>query len=434
MIRPGPLATRSMVGIGLTTLLIPLAPTVVWLSLAALSLLIGAALVEALWLGGVRLSLERRTSQVLSLGQPETVTLALRTQSARGVSILLRQVWPEIVTPRVSLVEGHCRPGEILRLDLLVRGIERGRAAVGSAYGALRIWGLVERIVRLEAQSEIRVYPDLRSIGRLHGQLNDFALRGLGSRVSARLGKGREFDRLREYVRGDEYRDLAWRASARHRKLIVREYRLDRSQDVLLCLDSGHRMAARVAGLSRLDHAVNGALLLAYVCNRMEDRVGAVSFATSVGRGPRQGRGGVHLRRLTDFTAAQRPAYVHSDYLGLASEIRGTLRHRALIVIFTALPELESDTLLRAVRLISPPHLVLVVVQRDPDLEAATEILPASKAELSRTLVAHDLWWVRQHAMRELRRRGALVVESSSADVGVAAMNAYIDVKRRQML
>ena len=135
------------------------------------------------------------------------------------------------------------------------------------------------------------VIPDLRAVGRLHAQLNRFALRGYGTRLSARLGKGREFDRLREYVRGDEFRDIAWKASARHDKLIVREYRLDRSQDVLLCLDAGHRMAARVAGLTRLDHAVNGAVLLSYGCNRMEDRVGLLSFAAAVTRGPRPGQG-----------------------------------------------------------------------------------------------------------------------------------------------
>ena len=94
-------------------------------------------------------------------------------------------------------------------------------------------------------------------------------------------------------MRGDDFRDIAWKASARHGKLIVREYRLDRSQDVLVCLDRGHRMAARVAGLSRLDHAVNAAVLLGYICNRMEDRVGLLSFATDVTVGVGTGAGRV---------------------------------------------------------------------------------------------------------------------------------------------
>jgi uncharacterized protein (DUF58 family) len=193
-------------------------------------------------------------------------------------------------------------------------------------------------------------------------------------------------------------------------------------------------MAARVAGLSRLDHAVNGAVLLSYVCNRMEDRVGVLSFAASVTRGPRQGKGAAHLRRITDFAAGVSAGYVHSDYLALASEVRRALRHRALVVVFTALSEMDPAPLLRAVRAASPPHLVLVAVLQDPDLHAATRVLPSNKSELCRALVGHDLWAVREQTIRELRRLGALVVETTPQGVGTDAMNAYIDVKRRQLL
>ncbi|MBN2369942.1 MAG: DUF58 domain-containing protein, partial [Vicinamibacteria bacterium] len=264
--------------------------------------------------------------------------------------------------------------------------------------------------------------------------LNSYALRGFGSRLSARIGQGREFDHLREYVRGDEFRNMAWKASARHGKLIVKEFRLDRSQDVLLCLDCGPRMAARVAHLSKIDHAVNGAVLMSYVCNRMEDRIGILSFTSAVTQGPRQGRGGAHLRRVTEFAATARAGFVHSDYLALAGHLRRVLRHRALIVVFTALAEMDHEALLRAARAVSPPHLLLFMVLDDPDLRAAAVLRPASKAELSRTLVAQDLLAARTAAIRELRALGALVVENKPADVGLDAVNAYIDIKRRQLL
>jgi uncharacterized protein (DUF58 family) len=193
-------------------------------------------------------------------------------------------------------------------------------------------------------------------------------------------------------------------------------------------------MAARVGGLSRLDHAVNGAVLLSYVCNRLEDRVGVLSFAASVTAGPRAGRGSAHLRRITAFVSGASAGYLHSDYLALSAELRRGFRRRALVVVFTALSEMDPEPLLRAVRAASPPHLVLVAVLQDPDLEAAARTLPARKSELCRTLVARDLWSVREHTVRELRRLGALVVQGSPQDVGVDAMNAYIEVKRRQLL
>jgi uncharacterized protein (DUF58 family) len=287
---------------------------------------------------------------------------------------------------------------------------------------------------RAAPPAEIVVLPDLRAVAGQHAKLNRFVLRGLGSRSAPRLGKGREFDRLREYVLGDEFRDIAWRASARHGKLIVREFRLDRSQDVVVCLDRGHRMAARVAGLTRLDHAVNAAVLLAYICNRMEDRIGLVSFATDVTVGTSPGRGAAHLRRLTGAAASVRGEMVHTDYRALAADLRRRRRQRTLVVILTALPEIEQGGLLEAVRSLVPQHLPLVVVLADPALRAVAEMLPAGAAELSRTLVAREVIAGREQTMRGLRRLGALVAETAAGDAGVAAMNAYIEVKRRQLL
>lgn len=432
--RPGRLLVRALALTAGAGLVVPLLPGAFWGLVAVVTLVLIAALSEALALRSVRVFVDTQESHVLSLGEAELVTLVVRTSAARPVHVVLRQVWPRLIAELATQREGRVRPGEVLRLDLPVQGVRRGKALLESPGLAFTFVGLVERVVRPHVQSEVVVVPDLRAVGRLHARLNRYALRGLGTRLSARMGKGREFERLREYVRGDDFRDLAWKASARHQKLIVREFRLDRSQDVVLCLDSGHRMAARVGALTRLDHAVNGAVLLSYACNRLEDRVGVLSFAASVTPGPRAGRGSTHLRRVTAFASGATAGYVHSDYLALSAELRRGFRRRALVVVFTALSEMDSEPLLRAVRAASPPHLVLVAVLQDPDLEAAAAVHPADKAELSRTLVARDLWAVREHTIRELRRLGALVVQSRPEDVGIDAMNAYIEVKRRQLL
>jgi uncharacterized protein (DUF58 family) len=432
--RPGPLLLRLLGLVAVAALLPAVIPEAVWLVVFALVALAGAAFVEASILGRVRVLVERPGAAVLSLGEPEILTLAVKTSSDRPLRVILRQVWPALLDAPSVTREGLIRPGERLALELPVRGIARGRAALASPHLAVRLWGLVERLAVPAEKAEVLVLPDLRAVRGLHDRLNRFVLRGLGSRVSARLGKGREFDRLRDYVTGDELRDVAWKASARRGKLIVREYRLDRSQEVLMCLDRGHRMEARVAGLTKLDHAVNAAVMLAYIANRMEDKTALLSFAVEAQMGVPSGRGPVHLRRLTDYAASVRGGTLHTNYLVLAADVRRRLRHRALIVLFTALPELEADALLRALRLLLPQHLPLVIVLRDPDLGAAAQMLPADAAELSRTLAARDLMGAREQAVREARALGALVVETDPGEAGVSAMNAYIDVKRRQLL
>jgi uncharacterized protein (DUF58 family) len=432
--RPGPLAPRLLLALALLGLAVPAAPAVVWVLAAGLAALLVASLLEASRLARLVVVAERPGSVALSLGVPESLELSLRTSSPATVHLLVRQAWPHLVEAASTTLRAACRAGEVLRLPLPVRPVTRGRAQLPPPWVAATFWGLAERVLPVGPAGEIAVLPDLRAVGGLHAQLNRFVLRGLGSRSAPRLGKGREFDRLREYVRGDEFRDIAWRASARHRKLIVREHRLDRSQDVVVCLDRGHRMAARVAGLSRLDHAVNAAVLLGYICNRMEDRVGLVSFATDVTVGVGTGRGASHLRRLTAAAAGVRGQFVHTDYRALAAELRRRRRTRTLVVVLTALPELETDALVEAARALLPRHLPLVVVLDDPGLRAAAELRPTGRGELARALVARDVAAAREQTVRDLRRLGALVVETPPGDAGVAAMNAYIDVKRRQLL
>lgn len=432
--RPGPRLVPALGLLCAAAVLAPLWLPMAWAAAAGLLLVLALCAAEALLLRPMVVDAEAPARLVLSLGEPEPVTLAVRTRSGRAAHLTVRQAWPPLLEEETVVRRGVCRPGESLRIDLTLRAVARGRAAVPPAAVGATHWGLVERRLSVPTVEEVAAVPDLRAVGRLHRQLNRFFLRGMGSRVSARVGKGRDFDRLREYVRGDDFRDIAWKASARRTKLIVREWRLDRSQDVLVCLDRGHRMAARVGALSKLDHAVNGALMLAYIGSRMEDRVGILSFATEVDTGPAPARGAAHLRRLTAFASGVHARYVHTDYGGLGVDLRRRLGHRTLVVVFTALPELEHDALMQAARLLAPRHLPLVVVLSDPDLAAAARLLPSDKGELCRTLAAQDLLAGRQQTMRELRRMGCLVVETRPGDAGTNAMNAYLDVKARQLL
>jgi len=433
--RPGLLFVRALVVVTAAALAVPIAPALVWALVLSLAAILAAFVVEASALRRVTITAERREAIALSLDEEQTIALHLRTDSDRAVRLTIRQVWPALVEAAGSQRTGLCRPGEVLPLEFPVRGVARGRETLPAPWVAATFWGWAERTLPAGNEETLSVLPNLAAVRRLHGQLNQYALRGFGSRISPKLGKGREFDRLRDYVRGDDFRDIAWKASARHRRFIVREFRLDRSQDVLVCIDRGHRMAARVAHVTRLDHAVNAAVLLAYICNRMEDRVGVLSFADRADQGLGQGRGGSHLKQLTAYTTGVQASFVHTDYLALAAQLRRRVRTRSLILMLTVLPELdEQGDLVRAVEMLAPQHLPLVMVLSDPDLEAEARFLPVTSSELCRTLVARDLVHGREQLVRELRRRGALVVKSSPADVGLASVNAYIDVKRRQLL
>jgi uncharacterized protein (DUF58 family) len=433
--RPGPLLLRALTAIAIAALLVPLVPQVAWIIAAALIIVAGFATAEAISLKRVVLVVERPPKLALPLGENDTAPIRIATSASRPLKLMLRQHWPDLVAPRSTTKHAICRPGESVAFDLDLRAIARGAATIDRAYFALTSRGFVERIAAAGDESTMHVLPNLRAVKRLHKQLNSYALRSIGSRAAPRIGKGREFDRMRDYVSDDDFRDIAWKASARHGRLIVQEYRLDRSQEIVVCIDKGHRMAARVEQITRLDHAVNASVLLSYICNRFEDKVGVVSFDTAPDKGLPTSRGAAHLRAITAYTSQLEAEYRDTDYLALAGGLRKRLHHRSLVLIMTVLPEREErHDLLRAVDMLAAQHLPLFITLTDRDLRAAAETLPADRDELSRTLVARDLWLGRVELMRELRARGALVVDTTPEDAGVDAVNAYIDVKRRQLL
>jgi uncharacterized protein (DUF58 family) len=433
--RPGPQAVRALWAIAAAGLAAVFVPLLVWPLVAGLGAVALLVALERRALGRVRIVHEEAPLHVLSLDEEETLPFRLATDAARAVRLSVRRVWPPLVAEGSTTLAGVCRPGETLALACRVRAVQRGSAPLEGPHVALTFRGWAERLVSVPAKSGIKVLPNLRAVRRLHQKLNDVFLRGLGQRIAPRLGKGREFDRLREYTANDDFRDIAWKASARHGELIVREYRLDRSQDVLVCVDRGHRMAALTTRIRRVDHALNAAVLLSYICNRMEDRVGMLAFGAGVESGIPQGRGAAHLSKITAFSTSVQAEYIHTEYLALGAHVRRRLRRRALVLILTALPETgDESSLVRAVGMMLPTHLPLVVVLSDPALRAAAEALPSGKQELCRTLVARDVWVERRRLMEDLRRRGAWVIDTGPEEAGVESVNAYLEIKRRQLI
>jgi uncharacterized protein (DUF58 family) len=433
--RPGIRFLQAVAILAAAALLVPLVPQMVWVLTAAFVAIVTIAASEWRMLKRLEVAAERDAATVLSLNEVQPVDVRLRTNANYPVRMTARQMFPDIVEERALVGYGTCRPGELLEVKFPVRSIARGSAALEAPYLAISKWGFVERILQTGEKTQLTVLPNLRAVKRMHQQLNQYILRGMGNRIAPKQGKGREFDRLREYVRDDDYRDIAWKASARHTQLIVREFRLDRSQDILICVDQGHRMAARSEHVTKVDHAVNASVVISYICNRMEDRVGILSFGAEVHRGIQQGRGPEHLRQITSFAAGINAEYIHTDYTALAIHLRRRLRRRTLILIMTDLPEGRGIfPLVKAVRMLTPQHLPLVAVMSDPAMKAAAGFVPANHPELCRSLVAREMVHERQQAMKELRSFGAMVIDTTPEQIGVEAINAYLDVKRRQVL
>lgn len=256
-----------------------------------------------------------------------------------------------------------------------------------------------------------------------------------GVKAQMDTGEGAEFHALKDFVQGMDRRTVDWKRSARHGRLVAKEYRTERNHHIIMALDSGRAMCEPLSGLPRIDRAINAALLLAYVSLRIGDRVGLFGFDAR----PHLTTGavaGVHsfglLQRLAariDYTSGE------TNYtLGL-TELAGTLERRSLVVVFTDFADSTSaELMIENLGRLLRRHLVLFVVMRDEELEAIARAEPTEPADVSRAVTAAALLRERDVVIVRLRRMGVHVIEAAPDRMGPTLVNAYFDLKRRDLL
>src|SRR2546426_2133727 len=247
-----------------------------------------------------------------------------------------------------------------------------------------------------------------------------------------KLGEGRLFESLREWVPGDDLRHIDWKATARRRKVITRQYEAERRQQVMLVLDAGRLLTAEVAGVARMDYAVQAALELAYAAAQHDDNVGIMVFADGVQQFVAPQRGHRGLKQVLDVLAGVAPKLVEPDYPGAFRYLAARSRKRALTVLFTdVIDRFASDALVANVASLRPRHLPLAVTLRNPELDAVAALRPADAHDAFRKAAAEELLRARDEALGHMRRAGVLVLDVPPGRAAQAVVGRDRELKRR---
>ena len=403
-------------------------------------LLADLLLIVLIWLDATlaqTVVVNREPLTALSVGRTGEVVYRWTNPSSRPARLHVREVRPDILgglqAPRALAIPPRAAVREPVPVVPLRRGRETGAGSfVIDSMGPL---GLGRHRVRLPLPWDVVVYPPLVSV-RLRASVADARRRDAGMKPIRRLGEGRLFESLREWVPGDDLRHIDWKATARRAKVITRQYEAERRQQVLLVLDTGRLMTADVAaGVARLDFAVQAALELAYAAAQHDDNVGIMTFADGVQHfvAPERGRAGV--RRVMDVLAEVQPKLVEPDYPGAFRYLAARNRKRALTVLFTdVIDRFASDALVANVATLRPRHLPLAVTLRNPELDAAATQRPATPRDAFRKAAAEELLHAREEALGHMRRAGVLVIDVTPERAAQAVVAKYLDLKRRGTL
>ncbi len=372
-----------------------------------LVLLVVAAVDLASLRGAGRCRVLRKCETTCSLGQPQQVALAIENLTGRGRRLRLRDDVPAVFTADPS--EFHFDVPGRSRVELEYRLVPGKRGSyVFEQVDALVLsrLGLWQRAVSWPARTELRVYPDIRQIARYTMLARRDRLSVLGLRASRRLGTDNEFERLRDYIEGDDPRHLDWRATARRRRLTVRAHQHNQSQRILFLIDCGRMMAGDTGGgMSPLDHALNAMLLLAHVALIRNDQVGLLAFSDRTRAYIPPGGGQRRIRRLVHAVHNVFPEPVEPRYDRAFMELEERCRKRSLVVLLTNLfDEVNAQIVAEYLSNLTGRHLPLGVFLRDRDLFALADkalddgigTLPGSgrrrPVELARTSARGTAW------------------------------------------
>lgn len=302
----------------------------------------------------------------------------------------------------------------------------------------LGFWGLAWNDWQIPQNLRVKVYPDLVGLRSLSIRL---ALQSSGSIRQRRMGIGTEFAELRNYRTGDDLRLVDWKATARrvgaygNTPPLVRVLEPEQEQTLIILLDRGRLMTAKVQGLQRFDWGLNATLSLALAGLHRGDRVGVGVFDRQMHTWIPPERGQNYLPQLIDRLTPIQPVLLESDYLGAVTNVVQRQTRRALVVLITDIVDVTASTeLLAALSRLAPRYLPFCVTLRDPQVDRLAHTFTEDVTNTYVRAVALDLLAQRQVAFAQLKQKGVLVLDAPANQITDQLVERYLQLKARNQL
>ena len=424
---------------GWCALLVALAAIPVMVLRSTSWLLLGVIAVLAIMLAAVDAVLAVRPRDIevirefpatLTVGEPGQIAWRVRSHAARSARVTVADaIWPSLQASRrrVSFVLGSRQQH---RFGAHIEPRRRGRFPFGAVtvrtVGPMRLMALhTNRTV----DGTIAVMPAYPSRELMRTKMRIPLESGL--RAVRTRGTGTEFDQLREYRQGDDFRKVDWAATARQQHVIVRDYRAERNQHVVAMLDNGRIMAGTVGETPRVEHAMDAVLGLTQVALRLGDNVGMLTFDSQV-RGIVPARHSkAQFSKMAEAMYLLEPAFDETAYNVAFVSAAARFRRRSLFVVFTELVEtVVDDALIPALAALTRTHLVVVASVRDPDVaDWAAQSGHTAVADAYRSAAAVSSIEARERTIAKLRATGAVVVDGRPGALATDVVDQYLELK-----
>lgn len=384
----------------------------------------------------LRVQARRQLPKVLSLGDEAQVVIRMRNRAEEWLSLTIIDELPVQLQVRGQAFPLTLAAGEEREITYVIRPVQRGVYAFGALnlFVATRI-GLLERRLRKERSTELPVYPSIIQMKQYELYAFDRISVQHGLKRMRRIGHSYEFDQIKNYVRGDDYRSVNWKATGRRAELMVNHYQDERAQQVYCFIDKSRVMHMPFNGLTLMDHAVNSTLALSNIVLKKHDRAGLITFSNVVGSIVKADSRPAQLNLLLQTLYREQERPLEADYNLLYYAARKLISGRSLLLLFSNFESMYAlDRVLPILRRVNAMHLLVVIFFENTEIRDFAD-QPARRIEdIYRQTVARKYLAEKSAMAAKLRRHGIQAVLTRPEDLTLNTVNKYLELKARGLI
>ena len=368
-----------------------------------------------------------------SNGDDNDVRLVIENFYPFSVKIDIIDEIPVVFQRRDVLFKIKIKSGQTELLQYKLRPTKRGEYDFGHILLYIKtILGLVSRRVKCAAPVNVTVYPSYIMLHQYEFLAIHHNLTALGIKKIRRIGHNTEFESIREYIKGDDYRTINWKASARRHFPMVNVYQDERSQQIYNIIDKGRIMQNAFRGMTLLDYAINASLVLSFIAIRKDDKAGLATFAERFETFIPAGKQVSQMQQILDSLYRQQTSFGESDYSSLYVHLNKHISKRSLLVIYTNFDTIIGmERQLEYLRQLAHRHVVLVVFFEDAELKAFAAQRPASMESYYQQVITDKFIFEKQHVIAKLRQHGIYSLLTEPDNLSVNIINKYLEMKAR---
>ncbi len=411
--------------------LFPVAQT--FLVLAILLVMVDAML---LFSQSVRVKIRRRLPKVFSLGDNNKVRIYLRNRSKLKLKLNVIDELPVQFQLRDFQIPLLLNPLEERELTYELHPTERGEYA----FGAVNVFvenfiGLLQRRLVQDFKMEVPVYPSIIQMKNFELKAFDRISQDQGIKKIRRLGHSYEFEQIKNYVRGDDYRSINWKASSRRGQLMVNQYEDERAQQVYSIIDKSRAMKMPFDGMSLMDYAINTSLAISNIALQKHDRAGLLTFSDKIGTTLKAERKANQLNKILNALYKEKERNLEANYELLYHASRKLIKGRSLLVLYTNFESTYAlERVLPILRRINNLHLLVVVFFENTEIQDFIQSRVDTTEDIYHQTVAQQFMAEKVAMVHKLKQYGIQAILTKPKDLTVNTINKYLELKSRGLI